>query len=336
MRVRQPRFARTIAAALLLIALTLLVGCESSDPQNTLAPKGDVGQDIKDLFVPIAWIAIVIFVLVFGAIIYMVIRFRRKDGPLPKQTHGNTRLEIAWTIAPTLLMAAIAVPTLATLFDLSDTPDGALEVKVTASQWWWAFEYPSEGVLTANEMHIPVGRPVKVILQSNDVIHSFWVPKLAGKTDVVPNSTNTMWFNATEPGEYLGQCVEFCGLSHAIMRFRVIAEPEDQFRAWVASQKQPASPPAGALAQSGATKFANTCAVCHTVTGADAKGKVGPNLTHFASRDCFAGCTLRRTGPNIERWLRDPAAVKPGSFMPNYHLKPDEIEALVAYLESLK
>lgn len=344
------RHARLVGALILPLLLVLLSGC-TGDPQDTLTRKGDLSDRITDLFSITLAIAVVVFVLVEGGLLFILFRYRRRpaDDRLPAQTHGSTPLEIGWTIVPVLILAALAIPTVSTIRYLSDTPDNALEVNVTAQQWWWAFNYPGQNVTTADEMYIPVGRPVKVTLQSNDVIHSFWVPHLAGKTDVVPSKNpkqklNTMWFNAKEPGRYSGQCAEFCALSHAKMKFTVVAVPEDQFNTWIQQQLAPAAPQTGLAAQ-GQQIFngqaagnlpAAQCFACHAVNGTAAQGQFGPNLTHFASRERFAGDWLARTDQDLYDWLKDPPAIKPGSKMPNYNLSDDQIKALIAYLQNLK
>lgn len=331
------------AAALLLPLVLILSGC-SGDPQDTLTKEGDVSHRITDLFFTTFWVAVAVFILVQGAIIFLMIRFRRRPGDtqLPKQTHGSTPLELTWTIIPAVILAVLAIPTVRDIRFLSDTPDNALQITVNAQQWWWGFEYPSENVTTADTMVIPVGRPVEVTLHSKDVIHSFWVPHLAGKTDVVPNHSNKMWFNAKEPGTYSGQCAEFCALSHAKMKFQVVAMPEAEFAQWVQQQTAPAAAPTTAQAREGQQLFFGLpCISCHTVTGQTVDGKqaigtVGPNLTHFASRSRFAGAWLENTPEDLREWLRDPPAIKPGSKMPNYNLTEDQITLLIAYLESLK
>lgn len=337
MRMPFRRPGRAATGALLAAAVLVSTGC-AGDPQSSFAGDGTVSERINELFFPIGLIAIAILIGVEAAIIYIVIRFRRRDTDtmLPRQTHGSTRLEIAWTIAPTVLMIGVGVPTIITVFDLADAPDDAMEIRVVANQWWWEFEYPEFDFVTANEMHIPVDRPVKLLLESNDVIHSFWVPRLAGKTDVIPNRNNTMWLDAKEPDVYAGQCAEFCGLSHALMRFLVIAEEPDDFDEWVELQQSDAITPADSDALQGMEFFGTTCGVCHTVKGTDAGGQVGPNLTHFADRQTLAAGVLERTPENIARWLRNPQDVKPGAKMPNLGLSDEEIRILTAYLQSLE
>lgn len=305
---------------------------------NFLYPEGEVARLADGLWRLTFGIAAAVFVLVEGLIVFAIFRFRERSATaLPKQTHGNNKAEIAWTIAPTLLLLAIAIPTVAGIYRIAKPPgDDRLEVKVTAHQWWWEVEYADSKVITAGELHIPVNRPVYVALESVDVIHSFWVPKLAGKQDVVPGRTNHLTLEADVAKEYLGQCVEFCGLSHANMQFRVVAHSPEDFDRWIAEQKVEAKSASSPLASKGEDFFINgTCAGCHAINGTEAQGRVGPNLTHIASRTRFAGSMYERTDDNLKAWLRDPPGRKPGSRMPNLHLTEDEIEALVAYLNTL-
>lgn len=337
------RFARRAAVLLAPLILLLLSGC-TGDPQDTLTHDGDVSSRITNLFNLTFWIAIVVFVLVEFGLIFILFRYRRRPDQqgLPPQIHGSTTLEIGWTIVPVVVLVLLAIPTVNDIRFLSDVPDDPLEVNVTAQQWWWAFEYPGQNVVTADEMYIPVGRPVKVTLQSRDVIHSFWVPRLAGKTDVVPSNNpkqklNTMWFNAREPGRYSGQCAEFCAQSHAKMKFSVVAVPEAEFNAWLQEQQRPDTPPTGLAAQGQQTFNGLPCIACHSINGnPSAVGTVGPNLTHFASREHFAGAWLENNTENLRDWLRDPPAIKPGSKMPNYNLTDEQINLLIAYLQSLE
>lgn len=336
---------RALSPAFIVSCLVLLAACARDAPQDTLRAAGPIAERINSLFWPVFWIGVAIFVLVEGALVWALMRFRdRGETTGPEQVHGNTKLEIAWTAAPTLLLAFfVAIPTVATIVDLSGRPKGdVVDVTVTAHQWWWAYEYPELGVVTANELHIPVGKPVYLTLESDDVIHSFWVPRLAGKQDVVPGRTNNMTIQASLPGTYPGQCTEYCGLSHANMRLVAVAESEADFDRWVERQKLAASSPSATLARKGEQIFLTgswpngTCSGCHTVSGTSAQAKVGPDLTHLAGRSTFAGAMLERTPDNLARWLRDPPGVKPGSRMPRLGLSEEEIEALVAYLETLQ
>jgi cytochrome c oxidase subunit II len=350
--------------------------CVSNAPQDALNPQGPYARKIYDLYVPVFWVAVGIFVLVEGLLLFFVFRYRRRKGQaahVPPQIHGNNRLEIAWTILPALILVGVAVPTVTTIFDLARKPAGhVLNVNVLAHQWWWEFDYPDEGIVTANELHIPTGEPVYLTLCAvglgydnqptpsqcqpgppdgqapatvgDGVIHSFWVPELAGTQDVVPGRANTLVLEADHPGRYSGQCKEFCGLSHAYMKFAVVAHTPEDYAAWVANQRSDAvMPQPGTQAATGMDLFLNgQCIACHAIQGLeDANGNPlqangGPNLTHFASRECFAGCWLpNRNREDLARWLDNPSAIKAGSWMPDYGLTPQEISALVAYLETL-
>lgn len=331
---------------LLLLALAvpalLTIACSAQDPQNTLAPAGDVARMQANLYWTVFWWAVGVFVVVEGLLLYTILRFRRRPGDeIPRQLHGNVPIEVAWTIAPAVVLFFIGVPTIQTLFRLAEPPASEgppLQVKVIGHQWWWEFQYPDLGIVTANELHIPINQPVFLTLESADVIHSFWVPKLAGKTDVIPTRSNTMWLNAREEGNFYGQCAELCGEAHAHMRFRVIAESRSAFDAWVRLQRQLARPPTDPLAQEGAQIFTSSgiCYTCHTVAGTQAQGKVGPDLTHIASRTTIAAGIMENNEENLRRWLRNPQAVKPGNFMRIPPLTEDQITKLIAYLRSLQ
>jgi cytochrome c oxidase subunit 2 len=363
-RKRSLWFLAGLAAALLLSA------CSDPDlPQNTFAPAGPVAEKQAGLYWPVFWVATGVFVLVEGGIVLIALRFRHRKGRerIPAQLHGNTRLEIGWTILPALVIAVVTVPTISLLWDLASEPDGnALNVTAEGHQWWWGFRYTdgdmetSYGgpITTADVMVIPVGRDIHISLESvggliggseeeadYQVIHSFWVPKLAGKQDVVPGRTNELTLSADEPGTYWGQCAEFCGLQHGWMKFRVVALEQAEWEAWVENQKQPGVEPTDPLARQGMDLFLNgvssgkQCIACHAVGGTDAASAAGPNLTHFndPTHECFAGCVWE-TGDRaaLEEWLRNTRDVKMGSKMPDYDLTEDEIQAIVAYLYSLK
>ncbi|MEP6625466.1 MAG: cytochrome c oxidase subunit II [Acidimicrobiia bacterium] len=320
---RHPK--RRIAAPLLLAGLTMvLAACGGSDnKQNSLKPHGPAAQEIHDLFIPILGVAIVIGILVLGATVYMAIRFRAREGKPdnPKQVHGHTALEIGWTIVPALILAVVAVPTVSTIWDLAERPVGpnVLKVDVVGKQWWWQFQLPKQHlvpestrtkynpsktdgmVTTSTELHIPVGTKVDVALHSYDVIHSFWVPELNGKKDVMPARSNHLTLEADKAGTYLGSCAEYCGLSHARMRFRVIAEPMADWIKWRDTiSGGPAQPYSGEIKALTGKTYA--CTNCHVFD--DAKTQpYGPNLTHFADRSTFAGGTLERTAANLKKWI---------------------------------
>jgi cytochrome c oxidase subunit 2 len=335
-----------------VLALTLLlVACKDVGPQDTLNPDGPIAKRELDLFVMVFWIATAIFVVVEGAIVFALVKFRaRKKAESPVQVHGNKRVEIALTIAPAILLAGIAGPTVFAIVDLAEKPVGAnvIEVEVVGHQWWWEYRYPSingaPGFSTGNELVIPTNRPVYLRVTSDDVIHSFWVPKLAGKQDAVPGRHNPLNIEATKPGTYLGQCAEFCALSHANMRLRVIAMNEPEFQTWLDGQQADAN--ASALALDGAKVFQSfktmigptefSCIGCHAIRGIPtAAGKIGPDLTHFASRKTFAGSMFDLDADHVAKWLGNPPELKPGSIMPDLPLTDQMIAQLVEFLMRL-
>ena len=326
---------------ILLALVILLSACGRRVlPQDTFNSAGPEGHKINSLFWPVFWIAVGVFVLVEGLLVIALVRFRGRPGRgIPRQVHGNKRLEVTWTIIPAVILAGVAVPTIGTIFALAARPAHSIQIDVTGHQWWWEVKYPSLHVTTANEIHIPVGRPVLVTITSKDVIHSFWVPRLAGKQDLEPGRVNHLTIEASQPGTYLGQCAEYCGFSHANMRLRVMADPPAQFQAWAAQEAKPVTAAStGTPAAQGGQIFATgACVGCHTVNGVkNASGTTGPDLTHFGSRTTFAGATFKNVPGNLANWLRDPPAIKPGADMPNLHLTEAQINALIAYLESLK
>jgi len=378
--VRSPRL-RTLALGLLLVAVA--AGCASDAPLDTLEPEGPAARSIDNLLNPVMIIAGVVFLLVELGIVFLVIRFRRRkddDGELPAQTHGNLVLELGWTILPAVILAFVAVATLATLFDLYEETEDALQVDVVGQQWWWDFQYDVDGdgehdFRTANEMVIPAGTPVDLTISSMDVIHSFWIPALNGKRDAVPGREHDWSLEADEPGTYWGQCTEYCGLSHANMRMRVIALPQEEYDAWVENQMLPAEAATGD-AVAGEELFTSTCTSCHQVrglnddyTGAATVSGTAPELTHLMSRSTFAGSLFRLYAQaddedlstfydhlaeegtfnrvQLEAWLRDPPAEKPmyadtealdGALprgMPDLGLTEEQIDQLVAYLQTL-
>jgi cytochrome c oxidase subunit 2 len=387
--------------AVLYLLLVLDVFQNDGRELTTLSPKGPAAESIQQLNIWVFAAAAVVFVLVFGAAFYLMWKFRDRDpgdeGEFPEQVHGRLGLEIGWTIAPAVLLAAIAVGTVVVIIDLNREPEDALKVQVEGNQWWWRFHYDldDDGVFdgpddltTATELVIPVGRPVDLRIESNDVIHSFWIPALNGKKDAVPGITTDWSFEASEAGAYRGQCTEYCGLSHANMRMLVRAlEPADYER-WLENQLEPPEAPApGTEAAEGQAQFGNLCATCHVVRGQFDRAAVeepplvsgvAPNLTHLMTRGTFAGSIFNLWSPDVptaedptgnaedvslmgdpgdalfggdsthyfnrtalEEWLRNPPGVKPMAAaqergMPNLGLSEEQIDQLVAYLETLR
>jgi cytochrome c oxidase subunit 2 len=332
-----------------LVALASALGlsaCVSDDaPLNFLYPEGPQAIQADRLWDITFGLAAVVFFLVEGALIFILIKYRRShhaEVSTPKQVHGHTRLEILWTIIPAGLLTGIAFITVPVVFNQAREPEDALKVQVIGHQWWWEYKYDDgEGLVTANELHIPTGRPVLLEMRSEDVIHSFWIPKLAGKQDAVPGRINHLTIQANEPGEYLGQCAEYCGLSHANMRAKAIAHEPAEFDQWVAdqmadAQDDPAVAEGKNLFLTGRFAEGQNCATCHAVKGTEAAGITGPNLTHVASRTRFAGSMFEFNEENLRQWLEDPPERKPGSKMPDLNLNDDQIDDLVAYLMSLK
>lgn len=315
-----------------------LTSCISDSPMDALDPQGPAARRIDELSTPVFWIAgIILFIVLFG-LLFAIIRYRDRGQAEPRQIHGNAALEVVWTAIPIMLLAGLAVPTVQTIFDLTECSDDALEVDVIGHQWWFEYYYPEEGVTTANVMVIPAGQEVCLNMTSDDVLHNFWIPKLNGKRYLVPGQQTDLILEADQPGEYWGQCGEFCGLSHALMRARVRAVTPAEFDAWVARTQQPAAPPETPLAQAGLEEYQGICSTCHVIDGVnELDNPIGPNLTHFADpyRNVFAGASFDRTDEHLADWLADPPTIKPGSFMPNLNLTADEIDALVAYLQGL-
>ena len=334
-RTSVPIAVRSAVGALVLI----LGGCAWDGPMSTVVGRSDFARAILSVYSIITWTTAIIGVLVFVVLAIVLIRFRERPGDttLPRQVRGHTLLEIAWTIGPALVLLIIAIPTIQIIFrtQTAATPPDALHVTVRGWQWWWEFRYPDLEVVTANELHLPAGRPVVLHLEGPDVIHSFWVPQLGGKRDVTPGRLNRITLTPDAPGEYWGQCAEFCGASHANMGMRVFVRTAADFDAWVARQKAPPAAP-GELAAAGKTVFASSaCVGCHTIQGVSA-GVLGPDLTHFGSRTMLAAGMWPNTPENVAEWVKDPQRLKPGVKMPALGLTDEQAKALAAYLTSLK
>lgn len=320
--------------------MVALSACGGPFPQSSLDPVSDVARSIDDLFMSIVAWAVVVFVVVEGLLLWVVFRYRDRGGDeMPEPVHGSTLLEIGWTLVPAVILVLIAVPTIRTIWQVDNPPTAAdpLQIEVVGHQWWWEFNYPEQEITTANEIHVPVGRTVQLTMTSADVIHSFWVPRVAGKRDVNPEETTGLWFTVDSAGRYPGQCAEYCGTSHALMQMELVAHEPDSFRDWVRNQQMPADTPQSELARQGMDAFVqNACFSCHVVEGTMAEGRIGPDLTHVASRNRIAAGMLPNDSASMARWLEDPQAVKPANLMAIPDLDDETIRQLIAYLQSLE
>lgn len=303
-------------------------------------PSSPEMEAMADLTYYVIGISIVILAIIVVAVAYIIIRYRKTPGDdgEPFQNFGDLRLEIVWTLIPLAIVAVLFQLTCSTMRAV-DPPVGDKEpdLVVIGHQWWWELRYPESGVVTANEVHIPVGKYLLVRLESIDVIHDFWVPELARKIDLIPGHPNHIWIIANEPGVYLGACAEFCGTQHANMRIRVIAQSEEDFKKWERQQLAVPRTPRSGVAGKGAKLFQEmACMNCHTIQGTAASARVGPNLTHLTDRETIGAGVLINTPENLTKWLANPQKYKPGSLMPNMKLSDTEVQAIVAYLEALK
>ena len=312
-------------------------------PTNIFAPASTSAESIFGLSIFVLWTMVVIFVVVCALLAYAAVRFRNKHGDdrsEPAQVYGSTQVELAWTVIPVLIVVALFLAATRVILAVQNAPrpPGALEVIVTGHQYWWEYRYPQLNIVTANELHVPVSDPAHptptfLTLLSADTDHSFWVPRLGGKTDLIPNHPNQMWIDPHETGLFLGQCAQYCGTQHAKMLLRVYVQSPEEFQRWVREQQQ--SPQSGLSA--GERVFESTaCVNCHTVSGTPAKGKFGPDLTHLMSRDTIAAGAVPNTPETLRLWIKNPDAIKPGSKMPAMGLSDQDLDAVTAYLETLR
>lgn len=330
---------------LLLPAALWLAGCTRVGPHSALEPAGPQAAQIDGLWQQLLWGCSIVYLLVMTALVFAVVKHHpapdTHDLPAPARRRvvqvisvavGITVLVLAWFMGATLL-AERRIAALET--------KNPLTLQITGRQWWWDVLYedvtPSQQIRTANEIHIPVGRPVHLRLFSSDVIHSFWVPSLHGKRDLIPGRENSLWIQADRAGVFEGQCAEFCGHQHAHMRIRVVAQPEEEFQSWMEAQRRPAAEPVTASQQRGREVFLNhSCLMCHTVRGTIAGSRAGPDLTHLASRRSLGAVSMPNTRGHLAGWILDPQSVKPGNHMPPHALAAEELHALLDYLESLR
>ena len=306
---------------------------------NALDPQSPLARAIYDLGIMSGIVFALIFVIVTGAIIYAILRFRARVGePDPRQISGNRNVEIAWTIIPFLIVVFLLVMTLSAMNRADPLSAPPPDLVVTGHQFWWQVDYPNSGVITANEIHIPTGKPLSVRLESKDVLHEFWVPKLTRKMSNVPGQPNHIWLQADKPGTYIGQCSEFCGTQHAWMRILVVAEEPAKFEEWERAQLQPSQSPTNDTISKGAALFkTSTCINCHAIRGVvGADLRVAPDLTHVGSRRQLASGIIDNTPPNMRLWLKSPQHIKPGALMPDFTLTDEQLDQLSAYLSSLR
>ena len=309
-------------------------------PPSTMHPAGPAAASIAQLSTVLIAAAVIVFVIVMALLVWPFARRADRTADLPRAI-DTRRWEFRWivvggAIVPMVILAGVFALSLAGM-RAEEKPASPYRIDVIGRQWWWEIRYPNEGVVTANEIHIPTGRPVRIHLESADVIHSFWVPQLQGKTDAITGQVNETWIQADAPGLYRGECAEFCGLQHAHMAFVVVAEAPNVYDAWLAAQAQPSAAPIDSVALAGQQVFmTKSCAFCHSIRGTGAAAHVGPDLTHVASRGTLASATIDNSLDNLARWIEHPDKVKPGTKMPPVPLDAPSLHALVTYLETLR
>ena len=332
----------------LVLTQPALHAAERPDPAlvtSIFTPESAPAHSIVHLAHFVLAITAIIFAVVFSLIVYVVARFRRRandDGKEPAQVYGSNPVETAWTVLPLIIVVVLTVTTARVIHEIQDPPKPpeALDVQVIGHQFWWEIRYPKYGIVTANEMHVPLSlaqkrTPTFLDLRSADVTHSFWVPRLAGKTELVPNKINTMWIEPERTGLFLGQCAKYCGTQHSFMLLRVYVDSPEEFDRWVKGQQALA---AGApVVAAGRRVFErNSCINCHALNGTAGDGRFGPDLTHLMSRDTFASGVVKNTAENLRAWIKAPDRFKPGVLMPAMNLNDQELDQLVAYLATLK
>ena len=344
--------AARITGVFVILAGILLAAalCTASEPPansipSIFEPRSTPADSIRHLSFFVLSITGLIFLVVFTLLIYVILKFRGKSGDRerePAQVYGSTQIELAWTVIPILIVVVLFLATARVIHAIQDAPKPAEAVEVTAigHQFWWEFRYPGLGVVTANELHVPVSDPTHptptfLKLLSADTDHSFWIPQLAGKTDLIPNHPNETWLDPHETGLFLGQCAQYCGTQHAKMLLRVYVDSPEEFAAWVSAQRQPANQDEKEAA--GRHVFETTaCLNCHAVGGTNGTGRFGPDLTHLMSRHTLASGAAENTPENLRLWIENPDAIKPGSLMPAMKLSDADLDALVRYLETLR
>jgi len=333
------------AAHLCLANVVLAATSHSPDIPSIFSPASTPADSVYRLSLFVLEVCFVIFIVVFSLLAYSVIKFRQRpgdDGREPAQIYGSNQVELAWTVIPILIVVVLFLASARVIHAVEDYrfPSATTEVTAVGHQFWWEFQYPQQGFITANELHIPVSdarqsTPTHITLLSADTDHSFWVPMLAGKTDLIPNRSNSMWVDPHETGVYVGQCAQYCGTQHAKMLLRVVVQSREDFNRWAAEQQQPAQNDANVA--KGRQVFETTaCVNCHTISGTNAHGKFGPDLTHLMSRETIAAGAALNNRENLHQWIKDPEVFKPGSLMPAMQLDEQDLNAVTDYLLSLR
>jgi cytochrome c oxidase subunit 2 len=353
MQMRGTKYSTTLAIVRICAGVLLSVAraaatesaAPSMSPTNIFAPVSTPAKSIFGLSIFVLAVTAAIFVVVFALLVYTVVKFRKKatdDGREPPQVYGSNQVEIAWTVVPVLIVVALFMATARVIASVQKAvPDSnAIQVVAIGHQFWWEYRYPGLNVVTANELHVPVSdpehpTPTFIKLLSADTDHSFWVPRLAGKTDLIPNHPNSMWIDPQETGLYLGQCAQYCGTQHAKMLLRVYVQSHENFDRWIQQQEQTAFV-TDAVAEGRRVFETTACINCHAVSGTVANGRFGPDLSHLMSRDTIAAGAAPNTPENLRLWIQKPEAIKPGSLMPAMELTDRELDALTAYLETLR
>jgi cytochrome c oxidase subunit 2 len=347
------RIVRLIFALIILCCGVVFAArlCLAAPPQaqhpvpSVLQPESTPADTIYHLSFLVIAITLAVFAVVFGLLVYVLFRFGRRTQDAerePPQVYGSTQIELAWTVIPVLIVVILFLATARVIHGIQDArkPESAVEVTAIGHQFWWEFRYPKYGVITANELHIPVGDPSRptptfLKLMSADTDHSFWIPQLAGKTDLIPNRSNEMWMDPRSTGVFLGQCAQYCGTQHAKMLLRVTVETPTEFDEWIRKQQKAAT--SASSEPAGQRVFESTaCVNCHAIEGTSAKGRFGPDLTHLMSRSTIASGAAANTEENLRLWIQHPNAIKPGSLMPAMKLSDPDLDALVKYLRTLE
>jgi cytochrome c oxidase subunit 2 len=337
--------AAMLAFVLLAATLHAAPPADPSQIPNIFRPDSTPADSIFRLSQLVLSISAIIFVIVFSLIAYCVVKFRKRagdNGREPPQVYGSNRVELAWTVIPVLIVLVLFLATARVILSVQDAPKppGAVEVIAVGHQYWWEFRYPGLGVVAANELHVPVSDPPNssptfITLLSADTDHSFWVPRLAGKTDLIPNHPNHTWIDPHETGLFLGQCAQYCGVQHAKMLLRVYVDSRADFDRWIAAQRR--STDTNVAVDQGRIIFESTaCINCHAISGTVANGRFGPDLTHLMTRDTIGAGAALTTHDNLRAWVQNPASLKPGSLMPAMNLTDQQLDALTSYLETLR